>query len=343
MLEVSSSTLETHKKQWSPLHEKLHRYLLINNSLLPKRSTLLVAISGGQDSMALIKLLNDLKRIYKWNLHLWHGNHRWRLESDKITCELSRWASQELLPFYTDSAQPPPNSEAKARQWRYESLKQLAEKLNCHKIVTAHTGSDRAETLLLNIARGSNRHGIASLPHIRYLVNSNNLSLVRPLLNFSRLDTAAICQKWKLPIWYDPSNESLYFSRNRIRHQILPVLEQLHPGASLRISSLASKFQQENQILGELVSLTANKLQGETGKHQLLRSSLILLSTTNQRYVIHHWILKQCHQNLESSMLELLIQRLPLLCGPGELNLMDGWMLKWDRKYLSLINKKSVS
>ncbi|WP_283746149.1 ATP-binding protein, partial [Bacillus cereus] len=79
-------------ERWSPHHLRLHRWLLHQPELLPRGAHLMLAVSGGQDSMALLGLLRDLQRLHQWHLLLWHGNHRLRPEADKQAAELAGWA-----------------------------------------------------------------------------------------------------------------------------------------------------------------------------------------------------------------------------------------------------------
>ena len=93
--------------------------------LLPQGSSLLLAVSGGQDSMALLALLQDLAPLHGWGLNLWHGDHGWHDNSSRIAAELSSWCQQRHLSLQVDQAAPGEvPSEAKARQWRYERLEQ---------------------------------------------------------------------------------------------------------------------------------------------------------------------------------------------------------------------------
>ena len=178
-------------ERWSPHHLRLHRHLLRKPALLPQGVGVLAALSGGQDSMALVALLRDLKRLHHWNLHLWHGNHQWRPESGRQASELEAWAQNQGLALSIDRWAAPIHREAAARDWRYSCLIERARALKASHVVTAHTASDRAETLLLHLARGSHRRGLASLRGQREL--GEGLQLVRPLLIFSRQDTAQIC------------------------------------------------------------------------------------------------------------------------------------------------------
>jgi len=217
--------------RWSPYHLRLQQLLLRQPLLLPRHTPLLVAVSGGQDSMALLGLLLDLRRLHGWALHLWHGDHGWREDAAAQAAELAAWASRQGLPIRVERPEPGgARSEASARDWRYGCLERCARELACTRVLTGHTASDRAETLLLQLARGSHRRGMASLAAQRPL--GAGVQLVRPLLDFSRADTGAIGAALQLPVWQDRSNDDRRFSRNRLRSEVMPVLEQLHPGAS---------------------------------------------------------------------------------------------------------------
>lgn len=152
---------------WSADHLRLHRSLLQQPSLLPQGGLLLLAVSGGQDSMAMTGLLRDLAPLHRWRLHLWHGDHGWRPESAQQALELAAWAEAQRLPLRVERWSEPEeaggNREAAARRWRYDRLWREALRLGCCHVLTAHTGSDRAETVLLHLARGSHRRGLASL------------------------------------------------------------------------------------------------------------------------------------------------------------------------------------
>ena len=152
--------------RWSPDHLRLHRSLLRQPELLPPGASLLLAVSGGQDSMAMTGLLRDLCGLHQWRLHLWHGDHGWREESSRQARELQGWAQGQGLPIRVerqDSLQVSGNREASARRWRYQCLQREALRLDCQHVLTAHTASDRAETVLLHLARGSHRRGLAAL------------------------------------------------------------------------------------------------------------------------------------------------------------------------------------
>ncbi|MFQ6539496.1 MULTISPECIES: tRNA lysidine(34) synthetase TilS [Aphanothece] len=326
---------------WGADHLHLHRLLRRQPDLLPAGSPLLLAVSGGQDSMALVGLLSGLRRLHGWTLHLWHGDHRWRAESEQQARELEAWAGQRGLPISVDTWQDAPDGgprEAPARQWRYDRLRALASDLQVARVVTGHTASDRAETLLLNLARGSHRRGLASLRRRRPL--SGGIALVRPLLGIRRRDTARICRELGLPVWPDPSNHDPRFSRNRVRGEVLPVLEALHPGAEGRLAELAEQLAEEEDAAGELLDLALAPLiargPGEIGDQALRRRPLTRLERANQRLLLQHWLEARTGRRLSRRGLDSLLDRLAPARGPGQADLAGGWRLHWLRTTLWL-------
>ncbi|MCS5697566.1 tRNA lysidine(34) synthetase TilS [Cyanobium sp. FGCU-52] len=326
---------------WSADHLRLHRHLRSHPSLLPPGAPLLVAVSGGQDSMALIGLLHDLRRRHGWSLHLWHGDHGWRPESRDQAAALALWAIGRGLPLLGERADPPPAGEDAARRWRYGRLAEAARSLGCGHVVTGHTADDRAETVLLHLARGSHRQGLSSLRASRPLAEIPGAPhLCRPLLPFSRSDTLRICRQLDLPIWEDASNGDPRFSRNRVRAEVLPVLETLHPGAARRIAAQAERLAEEEDDQEELLQLTLTALAlpaTAAGMEQLRRAPLAALSRANRRRLLQRWLRERLGRPLNAAVLDALAARLETGGAPGRLALPDGWRLAWDRGTLFLM------
>jgi tRNA(Ile)-lysidine synthase len=342
--DLNSESILPPGPRWSPDHLRLHRHLRHHPDLLPAGAPLLLAISGGQDSMALLALLRDLQRLHQWPLHLWHGDHRWRPESGQVAAELAGWCSDQGLELHVSSWLRPleATSEADARHWRYGQLTEQARCLGVGHVVTAHTASDRAETLLLHLARGSHRRGLASLRSLRPLTSpsspttdpSEPIALARPLLPFSRADTARLCKQLTLPVWHDPSNTDRRYSRNRIRAEVVPVLEELHPGAAQRISSQAERLVEEVESSDELVNLALQTLKtagSQAGTPGLQRQELGDLAVANQRQLLHHWLEQSTRLALPARQLEELLRRLQPGHPPGQADLGADWQLRWDR------------
>ena len=325
-------------ERWSPDHLRLHRLLLSRPALLPQGSPLLLAVSGGQDSMALLALLGDLCRLHHWSLALWHGDHRWRADSAQQASELADWAREQDLPLTIDVWSEPEPGEAAARDWRYQRLTHQAQRMGAQRVVTGHTASDRAETLLLQLARGSHRRGLASLGRSRVL--APGIELARPLLAFSRPDTARICRQLDLPLWLDSSNLELQFSRNRVRQEVIPVLESLHPGAARRMARSAQQLAEAELAQEELLVLALKTLeiQAPAGglEPALDRRGLEPLQRANQGQLIQAWLERLGRRRCASRILDGVLDRLQDTGSAGRSHLGDGWQLHWRARTLWL-------
>ncbi|MBD1928013.1 tRNA lysidine(34) synthetase TilS [Trichocoleus sp. FACHB-90] len=246
---------------WTPLHAQLHRTLL-QRPLIPRGERLLVAVSGGQDSLCLIKLLLDLQPKWGWHLAIAHCDHRWRKDSQENAKHVENLALTWDIPFYLQIAPETENiaSEAAARQWRYQALSAIALDNDSPYIVTGHTASDRAETLLYNLIRGSGADGLQALTWKRQL--NSGLQLVRPLLEVTRTQTAQFCQNFQLAIWEDSTNQDRKYARNRIRHELLPYLQ----------TNFNPKVEQALAQTAELLRADVEYL--ETAAQQLLEQAM---------------------------------------------------------------------
>ena len=236
------------------------------------------------------------------------------------------------------ATRPTAPSEASARQWRYACLEERARQLACRRVLTGHTASDRAETLLLNLARGCHRRGLASLARSRML--GPGIQLVRPLLEFSRQDTGRICREQELPLWLDPSNQDSRFSRNRLRHEVMPVLESLHPGAASRMARAAQQLAEVEQAQAELLELALAALETQAPAGGLTpalnRKSLGQLSLANQGQLIQSWLERLGQQRCSGRILRSVLDGLREPASAGRADLGGGWRLQWSRSTLWL-------
>jgi tRNA(Ile)-lysidine synthase len=212
----------TSTRDWTLLHAQLQR-LLRSRLLLPRQGRSLVAVSGGQDSLCLIRLLLDLQPKWGWELAIAHCNHRWRNDSAENAAYVEQLAQAWNIPYFCKTATEIPESEAAARAWRYQVLAEMALEGRYSTVVTGHTRSDRAETTLYNLLRGSGADGLQSLTWQRPLVPG--MTLVRPLLEITRNETAQFCQSTNLKVWEDSTNQDLHYARNRIRQELIPYLQ----------------------------------------------------------------------------------------------------------------------
>ncbi len=332
-----STNIET---PWSHWHNQLHKALKIKPHLLPSEASLLLSVSGGQDSMALLKLIADLRRLYKWEIHIWHGNHGWHRDSEKIAKELESWCLSHSFSFTCQSASKEQvKNEESSRQWRYESLALTANKLfnkknNCSYkyVLTGHTASDQAETFIFNLARGTYLSGLSSLRESRILEDS--IKLIRPLLIFTRKETAEICKDLNLPIWIDPTNSDLTLSRNRIREKVIPILEEIHPGSCKRIASLTERISHIKENEDCLIDLALGKINvGE----KISRISIKKLPFQTRVIIIAKWLRISGAPTISASQLEEISNLIKENMPSGERKLSKGWIIKWDKNSIELV------
>jgi len=215
--------------------------------------TVLLAVSGGADSVALLRAMTALKAGGEGRLLAAHLNHQLRAEQSEadeafvvdlcrrlgVTCEVRRVQVERLAGDSGDGL------EAAARRARYDFLQNTAARLGARYVVTAHTADDQAETILHRIIRGTGIAGLSGMARARPLGPA--ATLIRPLLAFRRVEVLDYLKHLGQPYRSDSSNRDPRFTRNRIRHQLLPELaEHFNAGvvdALVRLGSLAGEVQ----------------------------------------------------------------------------------------------------
>ena len=325
------------KKNWTSWHHLLHKDLLRDKKLIPNGANLLISVSGGQDSMALLNLIDDMKTQHNWFLHVWHGDHQWHKQSERYALELKSYCEKKGISFFCDQANKKNiSSEEKARDWRYKKLSERANQLLSENqknidiyLITGHTNSDNAETFLLNLARGSNYAGLGYMNKKRLL--EHNIFLIRPLLIFSRENTKTICELMNIPIWEDPTNCDLKIKRNLVRNKIIPTFEKMYPGYSKRINSFAEKMSNyniEQNDLGTLACLSCEDAQGI--KRELLNNLCIEARCT----ILNIFLKKNCTKQLNSNNIKVLASSI-FEKKTGRINLPEGLKIIWNKDYIN--------
>jgi tRNA(Ile)-lysidine synthase len=203
-------------------------------------STVVVAVSGGADSVAVLLALDELVSSKKLSLELLvaHLNHRLR---GKVSEADARWVAslaKQLgygvtvgsVDVKKRSAKSGDNLEQSARRARYEFLERKARTSKARVVLTAHTMDDQAETVLLNLLRGSGAHGLAGVDPVRPISLDSDVLLARPLLSWARRrDTESYCRLRGVEFRSDEMNQDERFARVRVRRQLLPLMETFNP------------------------------------------------------------------------------------------------------------------
>lgn len=215
-----------------------------------------VAVSGGGDSVALVRMLQPLHEAGRCTLVVLHVDHGWRPESGSEAEWVRRLAERLGLVFFgvaLAKAEGNKVSEAAARAGRLDAFVRAVEEHALDAVALGHTADDQVETLLMRLIRGTSLQGLGGIRERRRVrVEGKPLTLWRPLLGFSRAELRGflgeIGQEWL----EDPSNASSRFLRNRIRNELVPLLENLRPGITGRICPLAEDLQAASKLIRRL-------------------------------------------------------------------------------------------
>ncbi len=213
-------------------------HFIQQHHLVSGQPCLLVAVSGGPDSVCLLHILVKLQGELNIRLHVAHLNHQLRgAESEADARYVSDLAHQLGIPATIEQrdvkayqAQQRTSLEETAREVRYTFLAQVARSIGGEQVAVGHTTDDHIETMLMHLIRGAGTRGLRGLqPSSRWQSSGDSLTIIRPLLPVSRQETADYCHSHQLTPRIDASNLSLSPLRNRIRHQLLPLLKSYNP------------------------------------------------------------------------------------------------------------------
>lgn len=231
----------------------IHKYRMFRPG-----NKVVVAVSGGPDSVALLHLLWRLQDELNLTLHVAHMNHRLRGEESQADAAFVRSLAQSLnLPVTVEShdvmaawVQEGGSLEEVARRIRYEFLEGVAERVGGDKIATGHHADDQAETVLLWLIRGAGPTGLAGIPPVR------PLKVVRPLIEVQREEIEVYLKQHGLAFRQDTSNRETIYLRNKVRWQLIPLLkEEFNPNIISVLRRLATILRDEDDYLQGEVSV----------------------------------------------------------------------------------------
>ena len=229
--------------------------------MIEQGEIVITGVSGGADSVCLLLVLLDLQQIIPFTIEVVHIEHGIRGEESKKDADfVHKLCVEKGVPFKQFSyavkdyaTEHGLSVEEAGRNLRYESFHKAAANRQNVKIAVAHNQNDLAETLLLNLIRGSSTKGLTGIPPVRGKV-------IRPLLQVSRQEIEDYLQEKQQAYCVDATNLTLDYARNKIRHQVLPVLTQVNPKALLHMEQAAGDIRQMEQYL-------AKKTEEAVGKY----------------------------------------------------------------------------
>ncbi|MCI9551688.1 MAG: tRNA lysidine(34) synthetase TilS [Oscillospiraceae bacterium] len=217
--------------------------------LIPPGGGVLCALSGGADSMYLLCRLLEGRERYGWRVCAAHLNHGLRETAGRDEKFVRDWCGRRGVPLavgFEDVAgyarREGLSLEEAGRTLRYRFLGQAALEAGCPLIATGHHAGDSAETVLMNLIRGCGLKGLAGIPERRD-------NIVRPMLEVSRGEIEAYLKEHGVPHVEDETNDDVNYTRNKVRHQLLPLLEELNPQAAAHIAAAARRLREDEEEL----------------------------------------------------------------------------------------------
>lgn len=270
------------------------RRYVADNDLLPPDGSLLVAVSGGPDSTALLLVLTRLARRDGLQLCVAYFDHglRGAETAEQEERFVRGLAESHGLPFFSGRGDVRQRArgqhlslEDAARRERYEFLATAAQETGCSAVATGHTASDQAETVLLHLVRGAGLAGLGGMaPRSPWPFSGRpDLTLIRPLLCLSRQDTAAYCDAAGVAPLEDETNRSPAYVRNRIRHELLPLLRTYNPRIEASLVRLAEAARLDVEFLE---SLASEAVIQEGGEISIARAIFSVLHASPRRHAL---------------------------------------------------------
>jgi len=238
-----------------PLEQAVHR-LLYSETPVPTASGILVGVSGGPDSMALVHILAALRPQYSLTLVAAYIDHGLRPRETPAEWACIRTAAARLqvdcariaVDAAATAAAGGLSLEHAAREVRYRAFGELVRERGLDLVAVAHTADDQAEEVLLRLLRGGGRRALSGM-------RCRSGNLIRPLLRTRKAELMAYLTEKKISFCHDSSNDDLRFLRNRIRHELLPLLEERYdPGIRRALLKTAAKLSEDKDLLKNLLT-----------------------------------------------------------------------------------------
>lgn len=315
------------------LSEKVYAFTA-ENRLFSAPCHILLGLSGGADSMALLHILAHWpdKGLTVSALHVHHGLRG--ETADRDADFVQQYCETHHIPLvimYEDIAAVARKDvcslEEAGRRVRYQRFEEVRQRLNADYIVTAHTASDRAETILMRVIRGCGVDGLQGIPVVR-----DNIR--RPLLCASRADVEAYCNAAGVPYIEDETNADTRFTRNFVRHNVLPLLRQLNPAVEESLNRLGNHATADAQYLSSMAVEALNVTRCPYGYDAAGFSA--------QPSIIRRRMIKALLQAVPTVDETHLVAAEYAVCHGGSVSLPDEWTFSVEQGVISVYRKENV-
>ena len=235
--------------------------------MFPRTGLVMACVSGGADSMCLLDALCEISGVYGFRVCAAHFNHKLRgAESDKDEEFVKNHCISKGLPFYSGSgdvgayaSEHGRGIEEVARDLRYDFFYQAAAQASAARIATAHTADDNTETMILNLTRGSGLRGLGGIPPKRSLYartgmggSSAPATVIRPMLRVTKAEVLSYLNERGIPFVEDTTNQSVRFTRNRIRRDVIPTLRGINPRLDETAAAAAALARADEDYLSSI-------------------------------------------------------------------------------------------
>ncbi len=235
----------------------INKYNMIN-----KNDKVVIGVSGGPDSMTLLNVLNNLKEKLGIKIYVAHINHMIREEADEETEYVKEFCEKIGVDFFykridveSEAKKLKIGTEEAGRNIRYEFFDEILNKVGANKIATAHNSNDNAETVLMNIIRGTSVSGLKGIEKIR------DGKYIRPIIECNRDEVEEYCKENNLNPRYDKTNLENIYTRNKIRNLLIPFIKkEFNPNIIEGINRLSNIAFEEEQFINKIVETEYKKL-----------------------------------------------------------------------------------
>ena len=258
----------------------INKYNMIKSS-----DKIIIGVSGGPDSISLLNILNKFKEKLNIKIYVAHINHMLREEANEESEYVKDFCAKLNVEFFmkkvnivNEAKNLKIGTEEAGRNIRYKFFEEIAEKVGAYKIATAHNSNDNAETVLMNIIRGTSVSGLKGIEKIR------DGKYIRPLIECSREEIENYCKEKELNPRHDKSNDENIYTRNKIRNLLIPYLKkEFNPNIVEGINRLSNIAEKEEQFFNKLVESEYKRLL-ISGNNELEEKNSMKNVSENKNY-----------------------------------------------------------